>query len=94
MDSEDIHDPNDVLPFGAAFNQTNPETALPEHKDQPESQSDLDEPMLTADDNSHHVEKMSLEQKKDLLTKYNFTATLQVGTFVDAADTTNNFLLS
>lgn len=50
--------------------------------------------MLTADDNSHHVENMSLEQKKELLNKYNFTAMLKVGTYVDAADTTNNFLLA
>jgi hypothetical protein len=37
---------------------------------------------------------MTLDQKKELLQKYDHTPFIKVGAFCDAADTTQNFLLS
>ena len=39
-------------------------------------------------------DQLTLEQKKELLNKYDHVPLLKVGTFVDATDTTNNFLLA
>ena len=57
---------------------------------------DGDEPMLTSDELvlTNQIDKMTLEQKKDLLNKFNHLPFLKVGTYVDAVDTTHNFLLS
>jgi hypothetical protein len=40
------------------------------------------------------VESLSLEQKKELLQKYDHTCFVKVGTYVDATDTVQNYLLA
>lgn len=37
---------------------------------------------------------MTIEQKKELVNKFDHTPFIKVGTFVDAADTTFNFLIA
>ena len=45
-------------------------------------------------DNFSHFKALTLDKKKELLNKYDLAPYLKVGTYVDAADSTNNLRLA
>jgi hypothetical protein len=47
-----------------------------------------------AGENLSHFKSLTLDKKKELLNKYDLAPHLKVGTYVDAADSTNNMLLA
>lgn len=40
------------------------------------------------------IDEMTIEQKKELVSKFDHTPYIKVGTYVDATDTTFNYLLA
>lgn len=52
-----------------------------------------DEQMLT-DKSDDNIANLTLDQKKELISAHNFIDQLHVGTFLDAVDTTHDFLLA
>ncbi len=60
------------------------------------SKDTADEAMQSSENskNQIRVDQMTLEQKRELLSKFDHTPFLKVGTYVDATDTTFNYLLA
>jgi len=53
-----------------------------------------DEPMLSEQSNFPDISQLTLDQKKELVEKYNHAEVMKVGSYVDAHDSTHQYLFA